>query len=188
MTQLTFVTGNNEKFEVGHAICSEYDVTLFQNRLDIDEVQSEDPGYVVRKKAEQAYQQLQIPVVVSDDAWNTPALNGFPGPYMKSIDYWFTPQNWLDIMRDITDRRIILIQQLAYFDGTNYKQITEEHSGQMLLQPRGSYGKTLQKIVTMPGDDGLSISEVYDKPVSHRDREVSAGWHRFIQWYVKNIS
>lgn len=178
------MTGNDEKFKIGQTICKSYGIELIKNHLEFDEVQSEDPSYVVRKKAERAYALLGSPLVVSDDAWNSPALNGFPGPYMKSIDYWFTPQNWLDLMRDIQDRRITLIQQLAFYDGKTYKLITQEYTGHVLPEARGNYGKTLQKVVTMPGDNGLSISEVYDKEVNHSEREVAVGWHQLMEWYA----
>lgn len=183
MSSLTFVTGNTEKFAIGKAACQTHGIQLIQANLDIDEVQSEDPAYVVRHKAERAYELIGSPVVVSDDAWSTPAIKGFPGPYMKSIDYWFTPQNWLDLMRNAEDRRIILIQQLAYYDGSMYELITKEYTGYVLHEARGNYGKTLQKVVTMPGDNGLSIAEVYDTAVDHKTREVAAGWHELMKWY-----
>jgi XTP/dITP diphosphohydrolase len=185
MQQLIFATGNNEKFLIGQAACRQHNVELVQQAADIDEIQSEDPEAIIRDKARRAFESIGQPLVVSDDNWQVPALSGFPGPYMKSIDHWFTPQNWLDLLQHIEDRRIILIQQLAYQDDSSCTLFRKEFTGTFLTEARGNYGKTLQKVVTMPGDNGLSISEAYDNGASHGKRLATAGWDVLAEWYSK---
>lgn len=183
MPSLIFATGNNEKFSIAQAACRPHGIELIQQSAGTEEIQSEDLEYIIRHKAETIFAKLGRPVIVSDDSWQVPALNGFPGPYMKSIDHWFTPQDWLDLMARHDDRRIILVQQLAYCDNNGCTVFRNEYTGHILPDARGNYGRTLQKVVTMPSDNGLSISEVYDRGVKHEGRDVIEGWRDFIDWY-----
>lgn len=186
MHTILFSTGNTEKFEIAKASCEPLGLQLEQLALDIDEIQAEDGEIVVARKARDAFAAAGKPVVVSDDSWNIPGLRGFPGPYMKSMDHWLTPQDFINLTGPLEDRRIILVQLLAYQDADTYKLFRTEYVGTLLREPRGNYGRPLQKVVTMPGDDGLSIAEVYDQGrLQHENREVGEGWRKLAEWYTK---
>jgi inosine/xanthosine triphosphate pyrophosphatase family protein len=187
MPSITFVTGNDEKFTGARAVCAAAGVQLVRQPLDIDEVQSEDSEYIVRDKVQRAFDALQKPVVVSDDSWSVPGLNGFPGPYMKSVNQWFTAQNWLDLAASLKDRRIILIELLAYHDGRQTKLFRQEYTGAILTEPKGNYGSPIHKIVTMASDGGLSIAEVYDQNKQHGERQAASVWQTFAAWAHANL-
>ena len=85
MKQITFVTGNSRKFEEASSVLQQYGVTVEQLQLDIDEIQHHDPLEITKAKACAAYQKAGRPVVVNDTSWKIPALNGFPGGYMKDV-------------------------------------------------------------------------------------------------------
>lgn len=53
--------------------------------LEIDEVQHLDLSYVVKKKAEAAYEKIGKPLFVDDVALYIEAWSGFPGPFIKYI-------------------------------------------------------------------------------------------------------
>ncbi|HEY4160905.1 MAG TPA: non-canonical purine NTP pyrophosphatase [Candidatus Saccharimonadales bacterium] len=183
MSTLFFATGNAEKFEIAQAACGPLGVTLEQAKLDISEIQGEDSEVIIRDKIQKAFDLLKRPVIVSDDSWSIPGLRGFPGPYMKSIDHWFTPQDILNLTRPLQDRRIILIQLLAFQDERGQKVFRKEHEGALLTEARGAYGNPFQKILAMPGDDGLSVAEAYDLGAVRAERDVAAGWQAFAAWY-----
>ena len=188
MSSIVFATGNAEKFEIALATCEPLGISLTRKALDIDEIQGEDSEAIIRDKARRAFDQLGEPVIVSDDSWNIPGLNGFPGPYMKSMDHWFTPDDFLNLTRPLKDRRIILVQLLAYQDKRHQQVFRNEYVGTLLTERRGQYGRPLQKVVTMPGDDGLSIAEAYDKGVIHTERDVAAGWRQLATWHKMEIA
>lgn len=79
MSEIIFATSNPDKMQIAKSVCSMFDIEVKFVKLDIDEIQGEDPEAIVRDKAERAYEQLNMPVVVSDDSWDIKALNGFPG-------------------------------------------------------------------------------------------------------------
>ena len=72
---------------------------------------------ITEAKVKLAYEKVDLPVVVNDSSWEIPALGGFPGCYMKDVANWFTAEDFLALMKDKNDRRIILHDVVAYFDG-----------------------------------------------------------------------
>lgn len=184
MREVFFATGNDEKFEIAAAVREPLGVSLKRTRLDIDEIQGEDSEAIIRDKAKKAFTVLSQPVIVSDDSWNIPGLHGFPGPYMKSVYHWFTPEDFLNLTRPLTDRRIILVQLLAYQDTTRQRIFRKEHVGKLLTAARGTYGNSLHKVIAMPNDEGLSVAEAYDRGAVRAERDVAAGWRAFVEWYT----
>lgn len=187
MEPIIFATGNSEKFDIAKAVCEPLGVLLKQRALEIDEIQGEDSEVIIRDKVRKAFDLIQQPVIVSDDSWNIPGLHGFPGPYMKSMDHWLTPADFLNLTRPLIDRRIVLIQLLAYMDGKQQLLVRKEHTGALLTEARGNYGKPLQKVITMPGDNGLSIAEAYDRGTVRAERDVAAGWRELVS-HLKEVS
>ena len=180
---LYFATTNPSKFAIAQHACTKAGIEISQKPLDIAEIQGEDANIIVLDKVRKAYEQTNAPVIVSDDSWEIPVLRGFPGAYMKSIDHWFTSEDFIRLMEPYTDRRITLVAMLAYKDAETEQIFKAEFTGSILPEPRGNFGKPLQKVITMPGDNGLSVSEVYDRGITYDDREVSAMWDQFITWY-----
>lgn len=167
--QLICATGNSQKFGIGQTIMKEYGIELIQMPIDIDEIQGEDLEYVLRDKALKAYADIQKPLVISDDWWDIPALGGFPGAYMKSINHWFTPEDFIALMSDKTDRRIILHAHIAYTDGSDVHIFSNDEYGILIDQPRGTYGPPLQHVLVMDHDEGRTVSEIYDHGLEHRN-------------------
>ncbi len=186
MNTLLCATGNQTKYGIGKAVFSKHGIDLKQAILDIDEIQSENVVAIIEDKARKAFANLEEPVVVSDDSWAIPGLNGFPGPYMKSINHWFTPQNLIDLTHKLTDRRIYLNQLVTYYDGTALKTFRKDNLGELLQSPKGEYGIPLMKVVSLHADSGKSISQVYDSGRQHEDdRIVGDAWELLATWYGK---
>lgn len=171
--QLICATGNMQKFGIGQAILKDLGIELTQLPVDIDEIQGEDPERVLRDKAIKAYEIIKKPLVVSDDWWDIPALRGFPGAYMKSMNHWFTPDDFIALMSGKTDRRIILHAYLAYTDGDSVRIFSNNFSGVIVESPRGTYGPPLMHIAAMDTDGGYTISETYDRGLEHTDSRLS---------------
>lgn len=183
MPDLIFVTGNADKFKIAEQICSQHGIALRQEIFDVDEIQSEDITYIAQKKAEAAFAVLQTPVIVRDDAWQFPGLNGFPGAYMKSINHWFTENDFLRLTKDLADRRAILTQTIVYIDSKTQKTFTHETSAYLLQEAHGKSSSPSENILTIEGDNGLSISEVMATNANHAERAPARAWHEFIEWY-----
>jgi XTP/dITP diphosphohydrolase len=181
MKRLLYVTGNDVKVRQADTICQPADIKLIQTELDIVEVQSDQAEAIARDKAEKAFTQLREPLVVSDDSWLIPGLKGFPGPYMKYINEWFSIEDWLNLTKNLTDRRIIL-RQIVVFQNTDGQQLfSADIEGALLHEPRGKSQYPHLSITSLDGGKHTS-AEIHEQ-----DRSATAHlrnvWHEFVEWY-----
>lgn len=87
---LYYVTSNDSKFEEANFVlgpsssCHPHYI-LKQQSLDLDELQG-DPEAIILHKTKQAFELAKnFPVIVDDVSLHIDALNGFPGPYIRSF-------------------------------------------------------------------------------------------------------
>ena len=172
MRKIACASGNPVKFGIGKELLTKYGVELVQKAVSIDEIQGEDPELVLRDKAEKAFALLQEPVIVTDDWWDFPALGGFPGPYMKSLNHWLTAEDFIAFLAHKKDKRANILQYIGYYDGTTFKMFTGILHGSISDKPAGKTPPASQQVVCLEGDDGLTISEVYDLGKQNDPRRV----------------
>lgn len=187
MKTLYFATTNAEKIQIAKTICAKSNIVVKPVALEINEIQGEDPELIVRDKAARAFSALGMPVVVSDDTWDIRALNGFPGAYMKSINHWFEPKDFLRLMKGVKDRHITLRQCLAFSDGTKTEVFTNDIEGKIISEPRGKSEKSPNMTVTvLDSDNGKTIAEVFElgaEAVAARYKNRIDVWHKMLDWY-----
>jgi inosine/xanthosine triphosphate pyrophosphatase family protein len=179
------------KFGLGKHAFAKFEIELEQIVIEIDEIQGENPELIIRDKARRAFELTHKPVVVSDDSWSIPGLNGFPGPYMKSMNHWFTPDDFVRLTRHLTDRRIYLNQFVAYQDEHETTVFSCDLSGTISKEPRGNYGDPAMKVVQMDIDEGKTLSEVFDQGTAHSTERLSKNggdvWDVLAKWYADKI-
>lgn len=192
MSAINFITSNPEKIQIAKVVCGQYKQFNYQIKsinLDIDEIQGEDPVLIVKDKAFKAYQKLNIPLVVSDDSWDIRALNGFPGPYMKSINHWFKAEDLLRLMHGIEDRKVYIYQYLAYYDGKIMKVFKNTFDGQITQAKRGRNSRSpIMEVIELDLDNGKTLAEIFDEDpevIIKRYLENNDVWHKFIAWFNK---
>ena len=129
------------------------------------------------------------PVVVNDSSWEIPALGGFPGGYMKDVANWFTAEDFLALMKDKNDRRIILHDVVAYFDGRQLKLFTSNQTGVFINEPRGE-GTSMNQVVSMEDSGGLTIAEEF--ALRHDGAEINPAhfqhWQKFGNWLTNEAN
>lgn len=194
--ELIFATSNKRKFDLGYDAMGEHGINLVQTNLEVDEIQIDtiDLANMLRiaeEKAKSAYSAIKKPLVVSDDCWEIHALNGFPGPYMKSIGESLGTEDFLNLMKDKTNRRVSLIQNIAYTDGKIVKTFTNTAYGEITNEPRGLEVKqTWPKICTMDGYGGKTIAEIILEQEagvkeSEHDKSTAEVWHQLAKWLLE---
>ena len=188
LNEINFATTNKEKFLIAQTVCEQAGLKVKCIKLEVDEIQAEDAELIVRDKCNQAYRLFKKPIVGSDDSWDIPALNGFPGPYMKSLNYWFKPEDFLRLMNGIKDRTIILHQYLAFKDKQNIKVFKNDIKGHIIKESRG-YNKNSanMSVIVLDSDNGQTIAQVFEKgqaAVVDRYKNRPDVWHQFIDWYT----
>lgn len=187
MKTINFATSNQDKIQIAQTVCAEASIIVKPVSIEIDEIQGEDPEMIVRDKARRAYDQLGMPLVVSDDTWDIRALRGFPGAYMKSVNYWFKPEDFLRLMNGIEDRHITLHQYLAYTDGNVTEVFKNDIEGQIIDEARGKSEKSPNMTVTiLDSDNGKTMAEVFEQgteAVAARYKNQPDAWHGFVEWF-----
>lgn len=190
--KICFATTNAEKLLIAETICGQFNIEIEQAILDIDEIQGENPELIVKDKAARAYKKLGHPVVVSDDSWTIPALNGFPGPYMNSISKWLSAEDLLRLMAGIDNRRIILHQFLIFTDGKTSKMFKNNLPGKIVHEPRGQHlAAPILSAITLDADRNKTLAEVFagsdQAAMIARYKNSDDAWSKLVKWYENAI-
>ena len=183
--KIAFITGNPHKLEEAKSVLKNYEIVVESLQFDIEEIQHYNPLEITKAKVRAAYEKADQPVVVNDSSWEIPALGGFPGGYMKDVANWFTAEDFLALMKDKNDRRIILHDVVAYFDGEQLKLFISDQTGVFINEPRGE-GTSMNQVVSMEDSGGLTIAEEF--ALRHDGAEINPchfqHWQKFGEWFA----
>ena len=183
--KIAFITGNPHKLEEAKSVLKNYEIVVESLQFDIEEIQHYNPLEITKAKVRAAYEKAGQSVVVNDSSWEIPALGGFPGGYMKDVVNWFTAEDFLALMKDKNDRRIILHDVVAYFDGEQLKLFISDQTGVFINEPRGE-GTSMNQVVSMENSGGLTIAEEF--ALRHDGVEINPShfqhWQKFGEWFT----
>ncbi len=181
---ITFVTGNQRKLRHMRKACLLAGIRFQHMAADIDEIQAHDPMRIALHKADEAFKLCGgVPVAVNDAFWSIPALNGFPGGYMKDVIQWLTAEDFLNLMRDKPDRSVVVTETLIYKDKDQIKTFTCEVQGTFTDAPRGP-GNSMEQVIEL-ADSGKTLAELHEAG----EYEWSSGntiWTDFATWYAES--
>ncbi len=181
MKSIVFSTGNERKILEARAACDAFNIEVVPMSLQFDEIQSHDPLLISRRKASDAFALANVPaIVVADTSWSIPALNGFPGGYMKDVAEWFTPNDFIDLMASKQDKTLIFRETIVYKSATEEKVFSKEYHGTIADSPRGNSGNAMDKVALF---NGRTFSEAQALgETSHDPKEFV--WYEFAEWYA----
>jgi len=135
---LYFVTSNAKKFSSLESQLKPIGISLKQLEFDFDEGRSLDIESVARYKLDQAKKAFPgKKLVVDDRGFFIPALNGFPGPFVKLLLESFSYKGLIKLMKDESDRRAIFSFAVGYFDGKEDIVLVANEEGYIIDEPRG---------------------------------------------------
>ena len=117
--KLTYATTNPIKLAVATGILNTYGIEVISAAIETPELQSFSGQEVCEYSPRYAAKQLGKEVVKGDVSYSIPALNGFPGPFVKYINTWLTAKDLLALMNG-KDRTIVTTEYVTYAkpDGT----------------------------------------------------------------------
>lgn len=182
---LYFVTGNQHKIDSAKIILSPLHIEFEVINLPLIEIQSNSIEEIAKNKGEQAYEQLKKPLIIKDDGWHIDALNGFPGPYMKFVNEWFSVDDYQNLLRSKKNKKVIFTEVICYKDDTQTKVFKGEIEGTYMDTPRGSANHPFMELVTFRKDN-LTMAEAANKGLL--EFEESTAWKDFGKWYLNNMS
>jgi len=192
--KITFVTGNDRKFEWAKKRLSKYDIILEQKKMDLIEPREFDVYIIVQEKIKQASKTVDGPIIVEDTSFEIDSLGGFPGTYIKLAMQCFGPSKLCKSIRNHDNRSVRFKSVLGFLDENGEKHMFEcvsegiipeeplgdnSHGFGELLQiykPNG-YAKTLAQMSTEELND-------YEKEVEGRDHFIKFG--KYLIEKIKN--
>ena len=147
---------------MGSLVFKKHGIDLEQKTIEVDEVQSEDPKYITEQKAKAIYQKVGQPLIISDDNWEITELNGFPGPYMKSVNAWFGFDGWVKISKILENKQIFLNSYVAYIDKMGVKIFNDRMERIFVDKPPGTHHSApILRCISLP-DDPTPIVDVWN--------------------------
>ena len=182
MKSILFATGNSRKISEANTTLKPFGVEVEPVHVYINEIQHLDSTEIAKAKAVSAYNEAGESVIVSDTSWEIPALGGFPSGYMKDVSYWWTADNWLDIMENQQDKRIFCLEHVAYFDGQELKHFVERYEGRFIDEPRGRIDETesFERVVILYGEE--TMAEQLARGENASAGETLRHWERLGTW------
>ena len=178
MKEILFATSNQRKISEARAACDSFDIKINQLEVNIDEIQHHDSMFISRHKASEAFKFVGKPIVITDTSWNIPAVNGFPGGYMKDVAQWFSPEDFINLVYVKQDKRISFTETVVYQDENEVKIFSQEYWGVIAENPRGN-GNSIERVAEF---EGFTIAEKHDQGgFSHDPKDYI--WNQFAQWY-----
>lgn len=182
MRTLVFVTSNQYKFEVAKESLEESGVELIQEKLETPEIQSTDVSQIASFSADWAANKLGKPVVLLDVGYYIEELNGFPGPFIKYINNWLNAEDLLKLMKDKSNRKVVVKGALAYCKPTKAPVV-------FLSEWEGNIA---QKAIKTNKPGSTSINEIfipkgYDKVETEIPREEMVKFWSTSEAYWKEL-
>jgi len=184
MKPLLFVTGNDVKFRTASTVCKSYGLEVERMSIDIQEIQAHDGETVARDKALRIFEELQRPVLISDDTWMIPALKNFPGPYMKFVNDMFTAEDWLRLTEPLADRRIILRQFVVYQDKRRQELFYTDIDGMLLKEIRGRCQYPHTSLTSFDGGKTTVAERITQQRSAIAESGKRTSWHDFCEWFT----
>lgn len=171
LKNLYFITGNKGKLAEIESILG---IKLQNIALDLDEIQEMDIEKIVRKKAIDAYSKIKQPLIVDDGGVYFETWNGFPGPLVKFIDKTGGVDLVLRMLKNETNRNIVLKAAIGYHDGKDVQVFIGEIKAKIAQEPKGTNGWSWDTIF-IPESLDKTLAELTNEEkneISHRRKAI----------------
>jgi non-canonical purine NTP pyrophosphatase (RdgB/HAM1 family) len=134
---ITFVTGNQAKVAW---LQSYINTQVNHQKLDIPEIQSLDLKEVVKHKAEEAFRQLQTPLLVEDTSLRFNAMGKLPGPLIKWFLEELGTEGLCKMLNIYEDRTAVAEVMYGLHTGDEVVLFDATTNGTIANSPRGING------------------------------------------------
>lgn len=185
---ITFVTGNEDKFQEVKKYLNELDSSIVLERvaLDLPEYQGLDIKKIALAKAQEAWRLLQKPVLIDDGGIYLERYNNFPGPLIKYVLQGIGLEGFWLLAKD--DPRAYFLSCLIYYYEPDKYELFEGTCYGTIIKPCGAVSRE-----QMPFSD-IFIPQGTTKTLTQmRGTEEECSYHhrykalkQFVQWLCVN--
>ncbi len=188
--KLIYLTKNPHKVEEANDFFVKkygFNVEIMKPDFEVLEIQAKTCGEVALFSAKYGADKLGVPVLKSDSGLYLEALGGLPGPYNAYFDKQIGVDLFLEMIKNIQNRRARIEHCFAYCEpGKDPILFTGGGTGRIALKARGECGRWHDKFYIPDGED-KTLSEL--RAINH-EYEAQFWGHaldEFAKWYAKKI-
>jgi XTP/dITP diphosphohydrolase len=124
---VSFVTSNVNKYEEAEKILAEFGIKLGHWQRDLIEIQDDSLRKIAVQKAQDAYNQIEEPLIVEDDGLFIDSLSGFPGPFSSYVFKTIGNDGILKMIGDNRDAQCVSI--IVFRDAHSYTSFESKVAG-----------------------------------------------------------
>ena len=179
-SKLFFASSNENKFQEAERILSDLGVQINFYKTILEEIQSNDLNDIAEKKAINAYDLIQKPVIIEDDGLFINSLNGFPGPYSSYAYDTIGNKGIMSLLENSQTRDANFVSIIAYCDNDYGVKLFESSIPGKISSviEKGGWG---YDPIFIPNGESKTYANVSDKDkFSHR----SASLKKFSNWFL----
>ena len=179
-SELFFASSNENKFQEAERILSDLGVQINFYKTILEEIQSNDLNDIAEKKAINAYDLIQKPVIIEDDGLFINSLNGFPGPYSSYVYDTIGNKGIMNLLENSQVRDANFVSIIAYCDNDYGVKLFESSIPGKISSviEKGGWG---YDPIFIPDGESKTYANVSDKDkFSHR----SASLKKFSKWFL----
>ena len=180
LSELFFASSNEHKFQEAERILANLGMQINLFKTTLEEIQSNNLNDIAEKKAINAYDLIQKPVIIEDDGLFINALDGFPGPYSSYVYDTIGNKGIMDLLENSKVRDAKFVSIIAYCDNDcDVKLFESSIPGKISsIIEKGGWG---YDPIFIPDGESKTYANVSDKDkFSHR----SAALTKFSNWFL----
>ncbi len=180
LSELFFASSNEHKFQEAERILANLGMQINLFKTTLEEIQSNNLNDIAEKKAINAYDLIQKPVIIEDDGLFINALDGFPGPYSSYVYDTIGNKGIMNLLENSQVRDAKFVSIIAYCDSDcDVKLFESSIPGKISsIIEKGGWG---YDPIFIPDGESKTYANVSDKDkFSHR----SAALTKFSNWFL----
>ena len=180
LSELFFASSNEHKFQEAERILANLGMQINLFKTTLEEIQSNNLNDIAEKKAINAYDLIQKPVIIEDDGLFINALDGFPGPYSSYVYDTIGNKGIMDLLENSKVRDAKFVSIIAYCDSDCVVKLFESSIPGKIssIIEKGGWG---YDPIFIPDGESKTYANVSDKDkFSHR----SAALTKFSNWFL----
>jgi len=171
-----FASSNIHKYEEAKKILSEFGINLEFFQTDLMEIQDDSLRKIAVQKAQDAYNQIEKPLIVEDDGLFIDSLSGFPGPFSSYVFKTIGNNGILKMIGDNRDAQFVSI--IVFRDAHSYTSFESKVAGIISKNIQGE-GWGYDPIF-VPENQTKTYAELAEKNnLSHRYESLK----KFANWF-----
>lgn len=187
--ELKYLTTNIRKVEEANRHFVEkygFKINIMNPDLEVLEIQAKSSIEVAKFSAKYGADKLNIPVLKSDTALYIDELGGLPGPYNAYFDKQIGVEKFLNMMKDIENRKARLEHSFAYCEpGQEPIVFSGGSTGIISKEARGNKGRW-HDLFFIPDRETKTLSELREDNPINEAKFWGTAIDDFAEWYKEN--